>query len=266
MKTPTNLTIFSVFHKEYPIPRADYIKPIQVGAALSPIKLGFITDDVGDNISERNPTWCELTALYWIWKNLNQIDTQYIGLVHYRRYFFSLDRVSLLFRSGKFCEPITYHASPDLATLNVLSSDSLKNKITRQLELGRVIVPKSIPLKLNRRACSLKDQYIYNHIREDWALMEETVELLYPEYGPTLKQFQSNTKLYAYNMFIADKVFVSNYCEWLFPIIFAMEQKIKLSSHAYQSRALGFLAERLFNLYIWHNRVNVKEFPVLFLD
>lgn len=60
--------------------------PIQVGKALRPdINLGFQCDDEGENISLKNSQYCELTALYWGWKNLQ--DVEYKGLCHYRRYF-----------------------------------------------------------------------------------------------------------------------------------------------------------------------------------
>lgn len=56
---------------------------IQVGAALTPQRIGCITDDVGDNISELNDIYSECTAHYWISKNINNYS--YVGLNHYRR-------------------------------------------------------------------------------------------------------------------------------------------------------------------------------------
>ena len=70
------LTIFSVFHKDYAQPNCDFIKPIQVGKALTGVDLGFLKDDTGENISAKNPTFCEATALYWIWKNSDQIESE----------------------------------------------------------------------------------------------------------------------------------------------------------------------------------------------
>lgn len=74
-------------HKADPVIRQDEVyMPIQVGKALHPeLDLGFQCDNTGDNISEKNDSYCELTALYWAWKNLKDVD--YIGLCHYRRYF-----------------------------------------------------------------------------------------------------------------------------------------------------------------------------------
>ena len=68
--------------------------PIHVGAAISNVTLGIQRDDqingsYCDNISSKNKSYCELTALYWAWKNIKKIypDLEYIGLNHYRRYF-----------------------------------------------------------------------------------------------------------------------------------------------------------------------------------
>ena len=59
--------------------------PVQMGHAIHPA-IGYIGDDTGENISERNANFCELTGLYWAAHN---IDSDYIGIVHYRRYFAS---------------------------------------------------------------------------------------------------------------------------------------------------------------------------------
>ena len=58
--------------------------PIQVGAALTGERICEVRDNIGDHISEKNREYCELTALYWIWKNTS---SQYAGLCHYRRHF-----------------------------------------------------------------------------------------------------------------------------------------------------------------------------------
>lgn len=63
---------------------SQYQKEIQVGAALTDQRICELTDDVGEQISDRNRQFCELTALYWIWKNAGQ---EVVGLEHYRRHF-----------------------------------------------------------------------------------------------------------------------------------------------------------------------------------
>lgn len=71
-------------HKTADVFCNDVYIPIHVGKALSSVDLGIQADNTGDNISDMNPYYCELTAQYWGWKNL---DCEYIGLCHYRRYF-----------------------------------------------------------------------------------------------------------------------------------------------------------------------------------
>ena len=80
------IKILVACHKEDPqIRNGGIYFPIQVGKDLHPdIDLGFQCDNTGDNISAKIGSYCELTALYWAWKNLKNVDI--IGLAHYRRY------------------------------------------------------------------------------------------------------------------------------------------------------------------------------------
>lgn len=81
----------SVFDKplqqEYKL--SEFQREIQVGAALTKKRICDFTDDVGEHISDRNRQFCELTALYWIWKNAGQ---EIVGLEHYRRHFVMEER------------------------------------------------------------------------------------------------------------------------------------------------------------------------------
>ena len=81
----SNIKIFISCHKECTLLKNKYIYPIQVGSALADKRFpDMLHDDVGDNISSLNPMYCELTAQYWAWKN---VDADYYGFMHYRRYF-----------------------------------------------------------------------------------------------------------------------------------------------------------------------------------
>ena len=54
--------------------------------------------------------------------------------------------------------------------------------------------------------------------------------------------------------------------EWLFNILFNVEKKINISSDCYQERVFGFMAERLFTLYVYHNKLKILELPIVYLD
>ena len=78
-----DIKILVATHKKYWMPEDDVYLPIHVGRE-GKADLGYVGDNTGDNISEKNANYCELTGLYWAWKNLK---CDYIGLCHYRRYF-----------------------------------------------------------------------------------------------------------------------------------------------------------------------------------
>jgi len=78
-----NIKVIIATHKKYKMPKDALYLPVHVGREGKE-ELGYVGDNTGDNISLKNPSYCELTGLYWAWKNL---DVDYLGLAHYRRHF-----------------------------------------------------------------------------------------------------------------------------------------------------------------------------------
>ena len=79
------IEVYVATHKEVRIYAKDpCYKLLHVGAANREKDFGYICDDTGDNISLKNPVYCELTGVYWMWKNAPR--NAFIGLCHYRRY------------------------------------------------------------------------------------------------------------------------------------------------------------------------------------
>ncbi|RZL69409.1 MAG: DUF4422 domain-containing protein [Pedobacter sp.] len=264
-----DLIIFSVFHKEFDSPSCDYIQPIQVGKTFSKLELGFASDDTGENIAHKNKTFSELTALFWIWKNLDTIDTKWIGFCHYRRYFV-LPKIKVkkkLFSNKQIIDQTeSYNEKFDKSLLEDVCSQQLKDNITEALLAGRIIVPNPAHLSLELKVkATIKMHYIYNHIPEDWHLMRTTLIKLYPDYECSFDSFfDQETKMHCYNMFISNTKIFNDYCSWLFSILFELEKKIRPSEYEYQRRVFGFFSERLFNLYVFHNKLPKHELPVLF--
>ena len=78
-----DIRLYVMTHKKIAeIPDPLYI-PMQVGKAGKE-DFGYVGDDTGDNISAKNNRYCELTGMYWLWKN---VKCDIIGVCHYRRYF-----------------------------------------------------------------------------------------------------------------------------------------------------------------------------------
>ena len=216
-----SLSIYIATHNQK-VPSAEFpYVPIQTGAALSKDTFAKIKDNTGDNISIWNPYFCELTALYWIWKNA---DSSVVGLMHYRRKF-SLDT----------------------------------SQINSILESHDVIIP---PAYFFRQ--SLYEEYRVSHIIEDLDLAICYIQRNYPEMASTFERVLSHNRLIPYNMLIAKKGFLSAYCNWLFPILFYIYQTIDLKDRTpYQKRFLGFLAERLFTLFLEYTHLGIYTCPVI---
>ena len=266
-----DLTIFSVFHKDYPQPNCDFIKPIQVGKALNPYDLGFLKDDAGDNISVKNPIFCELTALYWIWKNTDQIESEFVGLSHYRRYFCqpqSIKKKKLLITIYKDDKRGVYPKSLTDEELDNIASEQLKNDFLSHFNDKKLIIARPSAMgSAKLYDFNIKDSYIYNHIREDWFLLEDAIEKIHPAYADFSKTyFETAKEMHCFNMFVGSKNFLNDYCEWLFPILTELENTVKLSEYPYQRRLFGFMAERLFNLYIKRNNLATVTYPIVFFE
>ena len=91
MKEKNKLKIAVATHKKFQMPTQAGYFPLHVGKSRHTQKLSeYVGDDTGDNISDKNPFFCELTGLYWAWKNL---DSDYLGLAHYRRYFTNTNKI-----------------------------------------------------------------------------------------------------------------------------------------------------------------------------
>lgn len=74
-------------HRDKPLQNPPQLKgyeqPIQAGAALSEMRIAGVLDNTGENISDKNKQYCEMSAVYWIWKNTKH---DWTGIEHYRRH------------------------------------------------------------------------------------------------------------------------------------------------------------------------------------
>ena len=222
-------------HKNYEFPQSDIYLPIHVGKAIKKNDFGVTGDDTGENISLKNQNFCELTALYWAWKNRLFKDAEYCGLVHYRRYFDGNDI--------------------KLKDKTIASQSELLDKLVNYDVL--------VPRKRNYFIETIKKHFSNAHFAKD---LEETRNILnekYPEYINEFDTFMNQTKIHLFNMFIMKSEDFERYCEWLFDILFELEKRVDISSYdAYQARIFGFLSERLFNVWLIHNKLKVKEIRV----
>ena len=229
-----NIKILVATHKIYWIPNDPIYVPIHVGKE-GKSDLGFLGDNTGTNISNKNADYCELTGLYWAWKNL---EADYIGSVHYRRYFVNKNRG--LFSTGQ-------------------KSDILASEDFKKILVGTDII---LPNKRHYYIETVKKQYIHAHDSQPYYILEEIICEKYPKYHSAFKNMEKRRWAHIFNMFVMKKSLFDSYCEWLFDILFELENR--LFSH--EPRLFGFLSERLLDVWIETNQLNYYELPVAFME
>ena len=242
----SNIKIFICAHKEVQLPHHPYFLPIQAGAALhSPIK-DYQPDDEGDNISIKNPHFCELTCHYWAWKNLKGIDI--IGLNHYRRYF-DFSRKWPQFSADKRFVPAEHF----------LRTDYQFPDLERILQKYDIILPVARHWRVSNT-----QQYGDYHIAKDWEMLRQIIKERSPQYIPAFeKTMDYSNKSVGYNMFITNWKHFDVYSDWLFDILFEVERRVPPVDDPVQSRIYGYMSERLINVFCERHHLRIRHMPLI---
>lgn len=237
-------------HKKYRMPEDGMYVPVHVGAEInkntdgSDINLEYVKDNNGVNISEKNPYFCELTGLYYAWKNLN---ADYIGLVHYRRYFAGKEK-------GKDCFDYI-----------------LKNEeLIPMLKSYKIIVPHKRRYYIE----TLYTHYAHTHYAIHLDLTRKIISDRKPEYLKSFEKVLNKTFGYMFNMMIMEKKLLDNYCSWVFDILFELEIQLgKPNMTTFQNRYYGRVSEIIFNVWLDYqisnnflNKKQIKELPCIYME
>lgn len=244
-------------NKAYPMPRAKVYLPMLVGAALLEKKdpllsdQRFQRDDIGENISDRNRLYCELTGLYWMWKHC---DADNIGLVHYRRYFGSPQKNSIPSRMSK-------HAAQ-----RVIS----EKELMEYLQKHRIIVPQKRYYIIE----TLFSHYKHTHYETHLDKTRLVISRQCPEYLEVYDKVLRQKWGYMFNMSVMRRDLMDQYCSWLFPILFELETMVDTSNLSpYNARYVGRIGELIFNVWLRFQlddgviqKKDIKELPLLMID
>lgn len=246
----TVIKVITCTHKAYPMPEDSLYIPVFVGAAgketprwagasgeseggedvFNQASTPFRRDDEGENISDKNAYYSELTGLYWAWKNL---DADYIGLAHYRRHF--------VLRKG---------AKPPKEVLSAKDVGVLLSMYDRN--------PVFVPQKRNYYIESLYSHYAHTLDEGHLALAAQIIKNRHPAYMPAVEEVYNRRWGYMWNMFLMAREDMDRYCEWLFSILFELEVRMEKSGllsglSDFEKRLFGRVSEILFNVWLLHN-------------
>ena len=200
-----------------------FVHPLQVGAALTDVRVSDLVDSEGENISRKNPNYCELTGLYWIWKNAlcigGDTDNQYYGLCQYRRMF-------------------------------EFSDEDLRRLTGNDVD---VVLPYPLPYEPNIHAHH--ERYIKD---VDWKALNQALRELQPEYADAFEDILNQRYLFNYNVILAKKKVLRDYCAWLFPILERTEELSVPKGADRADRYIGYMGETLETLYFMCNSNNLN--------
>lgn len=231
-----DIKIIVATHKKYWMPSDSMYLPVHVGAKGKE-SIGYQRDDEGDNISGKNANYCELTGLYWAWKNL---DAEYIGLAHYRRHFSNRSK------SGD-------------KTRRVITKGELEEKLKKTDVL--------LPTPRNYWIESNYSQYVHAHHAIDLDTTKQILEEKYPEYVKAWDECMKKTSGHRFNMFIMKRDKFDAYCKWMFDVLFELENRLDISSYnKNDSRVFGFVSERLLDIWIQTNNVDYMNTSYIFME
>ena len=220
-----NIEVFKmIHHKDKPLKSEHkdptFVTSVQVGALFTDIRMTEYTDNQGDNISEKNGDYSELTGLYWIWKNIiKRQDDTYYGLAHYRRFL-------------------------------ELSEDDLLRLADNDID---VVLPYPMPYEPNIEAHHLR--YLSD---SEWDAVLHALEELHPDYSRAFKDILKQEYFYNYNVILAKKDVLDDYCSWLFPLLFRIEENNDPNKEKEPNRYMGYVGETLETLYFMYNKDKLK--------
>ena len=225
--TAEKISINVVTHKSVDLQLPEIYRILAVGNNDLP----YERDNTGDNISGRNKFFSELTGLYWIFKN---DPSDILGLMHYRR-FLSTDLVKI-------------------------DSDHLltESEIKKSLIHSQMILPEPVMMSEG-----VSVNWARHHDLGSWLIIRDVLNDICPSYLSSFISISKGSSCSLFNIMVCRRSILHAYCEWLFPILFELERRVDLSKlDGYQSRLIGFAAERLINVWVLHNNIVVSYCPV----
>lgn len=227
-----NIGIYVVTHRSYRVQCDDMYHPICVGESYKNEK--YLTETDGENISYLNEKINECTALYWIWKNTN---TEYVGLNHYRRYFYNNN----VRNNGNYLDKET--AYKILTTYDIILAEPV-------LDYRRSMIDVMIN-SMDRELC----MKALNIIRK-------AIGKRQPDYKEAFEHVMNGHLFYPCNMFVTHRKVLNLYCEWLFSFLIEAAEEINVEGYNdYDKRAMGFMAERLLTTWLLKQNIKIKEMP-----
>lgn len=270
----SKVRIVVAYHKQWPKCVDDIYCPIQVGAINASSDLGIQRDDDGDNISDKNPYYSEVTALYYLWKN---VQADYKGLCHYRRYFCLKNEpigakvVSGLIGSGvNLARVIGKKVHYTNQHYVFLPYDVFVERVHSEEEvLSHILENYSIVATIPTSVLSTVREHFVRIIGE--RPIDELDKLMSStSFNDIYREMLEGSEYYSGNMSIMKSALFEEYCGFLFPLLEKhLKELLKESQNPKEFlRVSGYIAEILTSVFIMSKRKKERIFeaPVYYVD
>ncbi len=231
------------FKAEYGIFSRDNKSPAITKSGCNYYPLWLIKDNEGDNISVINPRLCELTGIYWVWKNLK---ADYIGSVHYKRYFTLADKIKRLSKNRFSC---------------VLSEKDIQ-QIFKEYDL-------ILPNKRKYYIETMQSHFLHlpYTFEKDFYIFERTLKEMHPEYGEAFDIVMNRRWVHMFNMFVMKKEYFDDYCAWMFPILLKVDKQTDTAGYTpMEARAVAYMGEFMLDIWLERNPLKYKEVDDMFME
>lgn len=206
----------------------------------------FVTDSVGDNVAHLGQTWAEMTAMYWVWKNVTGVDV--VSFPHFRRYFWC-------FPSGPYFQGENFHIEPSEDNMAALTSKANVEEMLNILKYSDCIVPRRRYFPM-----TVAEQYKRCQL-PDWELFCKGIALLGKEFEEALPWFDQSNSMHCYNMFVMPWKEFDEYMKILCTLLNWLT-----GQRNYDKKIPAYLAERFLTIYLHVKGLRKFEVPVALLE
>ena len=260
------IKIFVAHHMPWDVYEDDIFVPIQVGKNNSKVDLWILWDNTWDNISYLNDKYSELTQQYWVWKNYDLTNVDYVWFFHYRRFFdystgfssvFNLFNLIKNFWINRQCYNL-YREHVNFLSRKNVDFRRIGLKISNYISRTNfdIYLPKSHHALIWKHLCTLHTSN--KRIRE---LIVESIKEMTPLYYTstidTIKNYgkQFSVKKYNHrNMFIMNKFYFLKYMDFQFKILFKLydlleENNLWFSDSHCGNRTMWYYSESFINFF-----------------
>jgi hypothetical protein len=259
------IKILIAAHKKAELPQNALFLPVEGGAALHAQHPGYQRDDERENISEKNPFYSELSVIYWGWKN---VEADYCGLMHYRRYLSFSDKRYPVSRDGRKMILLPAVSQSIYAEYGLTDEEKMRQII----EANDIIVAESQNVGQIMTPHHTRRHTVHGHYEDhenvitkmsDINLTLEIAKKKFPKVAKSIDDYMAQKWYLGYNMFILKKPLYDDLCAFMFDTLFEVEKQINIQNYGQQmARVYGYLAEILSSIYIYHLRKTQPDLKV----